>query len=48
MHDLTNMRIGFHSIDTAKKPIPKKAERLPTKSLPNVEITISSRPPFKS
>ena len=48
MHDLTKMRIGFHSIDTTKKPIPKKAERLPTKSLPNVEVIISSRPPFKS
>ena len=35
MHDLTNMKAGFHSIDTAKKPTPTKATSVPTKKLPN-------------
>ena len=35
MHDLTNMRIGFHSIDTTKKPIPTEEKNVPTESLPN-------------
>ena len=36
MHDLTNMKIGFHSINTKKKPHPKKATSVPTKKFPVV------------
>ena len=31
MHDLKNKRIGFHTIDKSKKPVPQKAIILPTK-----------------
>ena len=30
MHDLTDMKIGFHSLDVTKKPIPVKANTFPT------------------
>ena len=37
MHNLTNMKIGFHSIDPLKKPIPTKALTIPTKPIPKVQ-----------
>ena len=34
IHDLTNMRMGFYSIDEKAKPVPKKASISPEKWLP--------------
>ena len=40
IHDLTNMQMGFYSIDEAVKPVPTKALTTPTEVMPEAEWRI--------
>ena len=33
MHDLKNKKMGFHTIDKTKKPVPQKVNKVPTKMM---------------